>query len=172
MINQTLYNLRRNLEAKRTAQGIVDYLEQREKNIRFKNFLIQNKSLLIEAKNQKKEPNEALTEMVDKYHQSLEDLKQKGERFAELNGQLVIAKEEKEEFIKKKKKKKKKRKKKKYKEVIDNERFLVLIEEFEKERKEEQKEEQIQREIQRKQMIKTRENFIRLAKEYNLKIKI
>jgi hypothetical protein len=165
MINQTVYNLRRNLEAKRTAQGIVDYLEGREKNIRFRNFLIQNKSLLIEAKNQKKEPNAALQEMVDKYHQSLDKIEQQGEKFAELNGQLVIAKEEKEEFIKNKKKKKKKRRKKKKKEVIANERFLVLMEEFEKE-------EQIQREIQRKQIIKTRENFIRLAKEYNLKIKV
>jgi len=121
MINQTLYNLRRNLEAKRTAQGIVDYLEGREKNIRFRNFLIQNKSLLIEAKNQKKEPNEALAEMVDKYHKNLDKIKQQGEKFAELNGQLVIAKqkqaEEKEEIVKKKKKKKKKRRKKKKKTI-------------------------------------------------------
>ena len=121
MINQTVYNLRRNLEAKRTAQGIVDYLEQREKNRRFKNFLIQHKSLLIEAKNQKKEPNEALQEMVDKYHQSLDKIEQQSEKFAELNGQLVIAKqkqaEEKEEIIKKKKKKKKKRRKKKKKTI-------------------------------------------------------
>ena len=121
MINQTVYNLRRNLEAKRTAQGIVDYLEGREKNRRFIIFLNQNKSLLIEAKNQKKEPNEALQEMVDKYHQSLDKIEQQSEKFAELNGQLVIAKqkqaEEKEEIIKKKKKKKKKRRKKKKKTI-------------------------------------------------------
>ena len=121
MINQTLYNLRRNLEAKRTAQGIVDYLERREKNLGFRNFLIQNKSLLIEAKNQKKEPNEALTEMVYKYHQNLDKIKQQGEKFAELNGQLVIAKqkqkEEKEAIVKKKRKKKKRRRKKKKKTI-------------------------------------------------------
>ena len=121
MINQTLYNLRRNYEAKIQAQGIVDYLEGREKNRRFIIFLNQNKSLLIEAKNQKKEPNEALQEMVDKYHQSLDKIEQQSEKFAELNGQLVIAKqkqaEEKEEIIKKKKKKKKKRRKKKKKTI-------------------------------------------------------
>ena len=121
MINQTVYNLRRNLEAKRTAQGIVDYLEGREKNRRFIIFLNQNKSLLIEAKNQKKDPNEALTEMVDKYHKSLDKIEQQSEKFAQLNGQLVIAKqkqeEEKEEIIKNKKKKKKKRRKKKKKTI-------------------------------------------------------
>ena len=115
MINQTLYNLRRNLEAKRNAQGIVDYLEGREKNRRFINFLKQNKTLLIEAKNQNKDPNEALTEMVDKYHKNLDKIEQQSKKFAELNGELVLAlekqAEEKEEIIKKKKRKKKKRRK-------------------------------------------------------------
>ena len=121
MINQTLYNLRRNLEAKRNAQKIVDYLEGREKNRRFINFLKQNKTLLIEAKNQNKDPNEALTEMVDKYHKNLDKIEQQGEKFAELNGELVLAlekqAEEKEEIIKNKKKKKKKRRKKKKKTI-------------------------------------------------------
>jgi len=121
MINQTVYNIRRNYEAKRTAQGIVDYLEGREKNRRFIKFLKQNITLLIEAKNQKKDPNEALKEMVDKYHQSLDKIEQQSEKLAELNGQLVIAKqkqaEEKEEIIKNKKKKKKKRRKKKKKTI-------------------------------------------------------
>jgi len=121
MINQTLYNLRRNLEAKRNAQGIVDYLEGREKNRRFINFLKQNKTLLIEAKNQNKDPNEALTEMVDKYHKSLDKIEQQSKKFAELNGELVLAlekqAEEKEEIIKKKKRKKKKRRKKKKKTI-------------------------------------------------------
>ena len=169
MINQTVYNLRRNLEAKRNAQEIVNYLEGREKNRRFINFLKQNKTLLIEAKNQNKDPNEALTEMVDKYHQSLDKIEQEGERFAELNGQLVIAEEEKEEFIKKKKKK---RKKKKCKEAMKNGRYLVLMEEIEKEIEEEQKEKRKRRRLERKKRKKTRENFIRLAKEYNLKIRV
>ena len=121
MINRTLYNLRRNLEAKRNAQGIVDYLEGREKNRRFINFLKQNKTLLIEAKNQNKDPNEALTEMVDKYHKSLDKIEQQSKKFAELNGELVLAlekqAEEKEEIIKKKKRKKKKRRKKKKKTI-------------------------------------------------------
>jgi len=172
MINQTVYNLRRNLEAKRNAQEIVNYLEGREKNRRFINFLKQNRKLLIEAKNQNKDPNEALTEMVDKYHQSLDKLEQEGERFAELNGQLVIAKEEQEEFLKKNKKKKKKRKKKKCKEVIDNGRYLVLMEEIEKEIEEEQKEKRKRRRLERKQRKKTRENFIRLGEKYNIKIRL
>ena len=121
MINQTVYNLRRNLEAKRNAQEIVNYLEGIDKNRRFINFLKQNRLLLIEAKNQNKDPNEALTEMVDKYHKSLDKIEQQSEKFAELNGQLVIAKqkkaEEKEEIIKNKKKKKKKRRKKKKKTI-------------------------------------------------------
>lgn len=123
MINQTLYNLRRNYEAKIQAREIVNFLEGREKNRRFIIFLNQkeNKSLLIEAKNQKKDPNEALQEMVDKYHKSLDKIEQQSEKFAELNGQLVIAKqkqeEEKEEIIKNKKKKKKKRRKKKKKTI-------------------------------------------------------
>ena len=80
MFNQTVYNLRKKLEAKRSAQYILDYLEQREKNLGFKNFLKQHKSLLIEAKEQKKKPNEALTEMVDKYHKSLDKIEQKDEK--------------------------------------------------------------------------------------------
>ena len=121
MFNQTVYNLRKNLEAKRTAQRIVDYLERREKNLGFRNFLIQNITLLREAKDQKKDPNEALEELKNKYHQNLEEFIKKGERFAELTGQLVIAKEkqteEKQENIKKKRKKKKRRRKKKKKTI-------------------------------------------------------
>ena len=121
MINQTVYNLRRNLEAKKTAQGIVGYLEGTEKNRRFREFLIKNISLIREAKEQKKEPNKALQEMVDKYHKSLDKIKRQSEKFAELNGQLALAlekqAEEKEEIIKKKKKKKKKRRKKKKKTI-------------------------------------------------------
>ena len=121
MNNQTIYNLRRNLEAKRTVQGIIGYLKGREKNLAFKNFLVKNISLIREAKAQKKNPNEALEEMIDKYHQNLELLKQQGEKLAELNGQLVIAKEkqkeEKEEISKEKKKKKKRRRKKKKKTI-------------------------------------------------------
>lgn len=121
MFNQTVYNLRKKLEAKRSAQYIIDVLEQREKNLGFRNFLIQHKSLLIEAKEQKKKPNEALTEMVDKYHQNLELLKQKDEKIAKINGEIALAlekqSEEREEISKERKKKKKRRRKKKKKTI-------------------------------------------------------
>ena len=38
MINKTLYNLQQNHEAKKIANGIVDFLEQRDKNVHFRNL--------------------------------------------------------------------------------------------------------------------------------------
>jgi len=251
MINKTLYNLQQNHEAKKIANGIVDFLEQRDKNVHFRNFLLGNIPTLRKAMHENKDPNETLEKMKVSYDENMERIKKKAERIANINGEIVIAKEEQEkekqdkERERKKKKKKKRKKKKviqkvarshieaqkivsvltnylkennknndfrdfvlfnidkvvkmkdqglspvetmfeleqlynqkkneekiKEQEAINNGRFLVLMEEIEKEIEEEQKEKRKQRKLERKQRKKTRENFIRLAKEYNLKIRI
>jgi hypothetical protein len=57
-------------------------------------------------------------------------------------------------------------------EAINNGRYLIVMEEIEKEIEEEKKEKRKRRRLERKQRKKTRENFIRLAKEYNIKIRV
>ena len=251
MINQTLYNLQQNHEAKIVGDAIINCLEQRDKDVNFRNFLLCNISTLRKAMHENKDPNETIEELKVTYNENMEkknkEIKERLERIAEVNKEIFLAKEEQEQQIRdkqreRKRNKKKRRKKKKIiqkvsrnhveaqkivsvltnylrennkstdfrdfvlfnidkvvkmkekglsptktmyeleqlyirsknkeQEAINNGRYLVLMEEIEKEIEEEKKEKRKRRRLERKERKKTRENFIRLAKKYNIKIRV
>ena len=251
MINQTLYNLQQNHEGKIVGDAIINCLEQRDKYVNFRNFLLCNISTLRKAMNENKDPNETIEKLKVTYDENMEkkdkEIKERLERTAEVNKEILLAKEEQEQQKRdkqreRKRNKKKKRKKKKViqkaardyieaqkivyaltkflkeknkdtgfrdfilfnidkvvkmkekglspsktwdeleklyiqnknkeQEAINNGRYLVLMEEIEKEIEEEKKEKRKRRRLERKERKKTRENFIRLAKKYNIKIRV
>lgn len=251
MINQTLYNLQKNHEAKQVANVIIDCLEKRDRDVGFRDYLLCNIPTLRKAMNENKDPNETVEKLKVTYDENMEkknkEIKERLERIAEVNKEILLAKEEQEKQKRdkqreRKRNKKKRRKKKKViqkaardyieaqkivyaltkylkeknkdtdfrdfilfnidkvvkmkekglspsktwdelerlyiqrknkeQEAIKNGRYLVLMEEIEKEIEEEQNEKRKRRRLEKKQRKKTRENFIRLAKEYNIKIRV
>ena len=72
MINQTLYNLQQNHEAKIVGDAIINCLEQRDKDVNFRNFLLCNISTLRKAMHENKDPNETIEELKVTYNENME----------------------------------------------------------------------------------------------------
>lgn len=119
MINKTLYNLQKNHEAKKIANGIVDFLEKRDKDVGFRNYLISNIPTLRKAMNEKKDSNETMEKLKVTYHENMEkknkEIKEREERIAEVNKESFLAEEEEEEQKRDKQRERKRNKKKKRK---------------------------------------------------------
>ena len=86
MINQTLYNLRKNREDKRIASGIVNFLEKRDADNGFRNYVACNIHEVNKMKNEGMSPNDVMKVMLDKFKENLKKLLREKERMAELKG--------------------------------------------------------------------------------------
>ena len=124
MINKTLYNLQQNYEAKQVANGIVDFLEKRDKDVGFRNYLLCNIPTLRKAMNENKDPNETMEELKVTYDENMEkknkEIKEREERIAEVNKEIFLAKEEEEKQKRDKQRERKRNKKKKRKKKKKN----------------------------------------------------
>ena len=107
MINQTLYNLQQNREAKKIASGVVDFLEKREADNGFRNYVLCNIHEVHKMKNEGMNPNDAMKVMLDRFKENLKKLLRQKERMADLNAELFLLHEEKEKEEQEEKKQKK-----------------------------------------------------------------
>jgi len=107
MINQTLYNLRKNREDKRIVSGIVNFLEKRDADIEFRNYVKCNSHELHKMKNEGMSPDDAMKVMLDNFKKNLKKLLREKERRAELKGEIFLLNEEKEKEEQEEKRQKK-----------------------------------------------------------------
>jgi hypothetical protein len=107
MINKTLYNLRQNREAKRIASGVRDFLEKRDADNGFRNYIACNIHELQKMKNEGMNPNDAMKVMLDNFKENLTKLLREKERMAELKGEIFLLNEEKEKAEQEEKRQKK-----------------------------------------------------------------
>jgi lipoate-protein ligase A len=107
MINQTLYNLRKNREDKRIVSGIVNFLEKRDADIEFRNYVKCNIHELHKMKNEGMSPDDAMKVMLDNFKKNLKKLLREKERRAELKGEIFLLNEEKEKEEQEEKRQKK-----------------------------------------------------------------
>ena len=107
MINQTLYNLRKNREDKRIASGIVNFLEKRDADNGFRNYVACNIHEVNKMKNEGMSPNDVMKVMLDKFKENLKKLLREKERMAELRAEIFLLYEEKEKEEQEEKRKKK-----------------------------------------------------------------
>ena len=75
MINQTLYNLQKNHEAKQVANVIIDCLEKRDRDVGFRDYLLCNIPTLRKAMNENKDPNETVEELKVTYDENMKKKK-------------------------------------------------------------------------------------------------
>lgn len=107
MINQTLYNLRKNREDKRIASGIVNFLEKRDADNGFRNYVACNIHEVNKMKNEGMSPNDVMKVMLDKFKENLKKLLREKERMAELRAEIFLLYEEKEKAEQEEKRQKK-----------------------------------------------------------------
>lgn len=107
MINQTLYNLRKNREDKRIASGIVNFLEKRDADNGFRNYVACNIHEVNKMKNEGMSPNDVMKVMLDKFKENLKKLLREKERMAELRAEIFLLYEEKEKEEQEEKRQKK-----------------------------------------------------------------
>ena len=107
MINQTLYNLRKNREDKRIASGIVNFFEKRDADNGFRNYVACNIHEVNKMKNEGMKPNDVMKVMLDKFKENLKKLLREKERMAELNAEIFLLYEEKEKEEQEEKRQKK-----------------------------------------------------------------
>lgn len=107
MINQTLYNLRKNREDKRIASGIVNFLEKRDADNGFRNYVACNIHEVNKMKNEGMKPNDVMKVMLDKFKENLKKLLREKERMAELRAEIFLLYEEKEKEEQEEKRQKK-----------------------------------------------------------------
>ena len=107
MINQTLYNLQQNREAKKIASGVVDFLEKREADNGFRNYVLCNIHEVHKMKNEGMRPNDVMKVMLVRFKENLKKLLRQKERMADLNAELFLLHEEKEKEEQEEKKQKK-----------------------------------------------------------------
>ena len=102
MINQTLYNLRKNREDKRITSEIINFLEKNADN-EFRNYVKCNIHELHKMKNEGMSPDDAMKVMLDNFKENLKKLLREKERRAELKAEIFLLNEEKRNKNKKKK---------------------------------------------------------------------
>ena len=107
MINQTLYNLRKNREDKRIASGIVNFLEKRDADNGFRNYVACNIHEVNKMKNEGMKPNDVMKVMLDRFKENLKKLLREKERMAELRAEIFLLYEEKEKEEQEEKRQKK-----------------------------------------------------------------
>lgn len=96
MINKTLYNLQKNREAKAIASGIVDFLEKKDADDGFRNYVLCNIHEIHKMKNEGMSPNDAMKVMLDKFKEDLKKLLRQKERMSDLNAEIFLLNEERE----------------------------------------------------------------------------
>lgn len=107
MINQTLYNLRKNREDKKIAAGVANFFEQRDADNGFRNYVACNIHEVNKMKHEGMSPNDVMKVMLDNFKENLKKLLREKERMAELNAELFLLYEEKEKKEQEEKKQKK-----------------------------------------------------------------
>jgi DNA-directed RNA polymerase sigma subunit (sigma70/sigma32) len=96
MMNKTLYNLQKNREAKVIASGIVDFLEKKDADDGFRNYVLCNIHEIHKMKNEGINPNDAMEVMLDKFKENLKKLLREKERMSDLNAEIFLLNEERE----------------------------------------------------------------------------
>lgn len=107
MINRTLYNLRKNREDRKIASGIVNFLEKRDADNGFRNYVACNIHEVNKMKNEGMSHNDVTKVMLDRFKENLKKLLRQKEKEANLNAELFLLYEEKEKKEQKEKKQKK-----------------------------------------------------------------
>lgn len=107
MMNKTLYDLQKNREAKAIASGIVDFLEKKDADDGFRNYVFCNIYELHKMKNEGMNPNDAMKVMLNKFKENLKKILREKERMAELNAEIFLLNEEREKVKQDEKRQKK-----------------------------------------------------------------
>ena len=107
MINQTLYNLRKNREDKRITSEIINFLEKKNADNEFRNYVKCNIHELHKMKNEGMSPDDAMKVMLDNFKENLKKLLREKERRAELKAEIFLLNEEKEKQEQEEKRQKK-----------------------------------------------------------------
>ena len=107
MINQTLYNLRKNREHKKFASGARDFLEKIDADIGFRNYVKCNSHELHKMINEGMSHDDAMKVMLDNFKENLKKILREKERMAELKAKIFLLNEEKEKAEQEEKRQKK-----------------------------------------------------------------